>query len=112
MSLKKQHLIKGILEQIKMKHWWNRYKTTKNPDESLDLPMNFHSLWFPSQRALSKIRKLVWFSHKNHQIQTSQNLREIFIAVLTWRKCCLFIFRCNFPKIFSLFSTVALTNLI
>jgi hypothetical protein len=90
LSLIKQHLIKGILEQIKMKHWWNWYKATKNPDENPDLPMDFHSLWFPSQRALSKISMIF---AKNRQIQTSQYLREIFINVLIFGEnfvCLLF----------------------
>ena len=112
----KQHLIKGILEQIKMKHWWNRYKTTKNMDENQDLPINFKNL---SKKNVCDFhlrglcRKLVWFSHKNHQhqIQTSQNLRENFIAVLTFDEnfACL-LFDVIFPKLL-LFPTVALTNL-
>ncbi len=44
MSLIKQHRIKWIFEQIKMKHWWDRYKTTKNPDENPDLPMDVKNL--------------------------------------------------------------------
>jgi hypothetical protein len=39
-----QHLIKLMYEQINMKHWWNRYKTTKNMDENQDLPINFKNL--------------------------------------------------------------------
>jgi hypothetical protein len=34
-------LIEWIFVQIKMEHWWNRFKTAKNPKENPFQPMNF-----------------------------------------------------------------------